>query len=103
MKSSNDYAKIDCGNAEASLGFTTGYVEKMDGEETWAQIKLNDDNTTIDLTIFNPNHSYDNPQVWSQLNQMKGIKLPDDALHKWIRRIQGTQSQVIIQYTSMDG
>jgi len=53
--------KIDCGNKEASTGFTTGFVEKMDGGELWAQVKLNDDKTTIDLTIFNPNHSYDNP------------------------------------------
>lgn len=29
-------AKIDCGNKEASIGFTTGFVEKMDGGETWA-------------------------------------------------------------------
>lgn len=95
--------KIDCGNKEASTGFTTGFIEKMDGGELWAQVKLNDDKTTIDLTIFNPNHSYDNPSVWTQLNKMQGINLPDDAVHKWIRRIQGTQNQVIIQYTSMDG
>lgn len=28
--------KVDCGTSQAPLGFSTGYVEKMDGEEIWA-------------------------------------------------------------------
>lgn len=101
-KKKNDIATIDCDGVAAPTGINIGYVSQLVGSQLWAKIDLSGSTGLLNVEVFNANNQISNPQVWTILNSKKGVKLPSDSEHKWVRRVQGNAEIISIQYTSLE-
>lgn len=103
MEKKNDIQVISCNDSANPLGILNGYAAQIPDSQLWSFVDVDDTKNVLKVTVVNTNNKIATPQVWTTLNSLDNVPVPDDFIHKWIRYVQGNEKHLVIQYTSMDG
>jgi len=97
---SNDVKTLECALDQHDTKIEDGHVTKITGTRLWAFIK-NTSTTHFDIEVYNVTKESQDTTTWKWflLNSMTDIEQPEAADQKWIRGVQGTSSNLVIQYS----